>query len=1284
MTRKRLGKVFLVWLCIITLVMPFTSEVFAAALTKDDVTAVLESVPLREGGEESTDVDSEDYDQTQYKYAVSGVDVLKVTKEDDSNFEDTFYCVDASRSLTIKDTHNYKRATDNFQNYSDSEVQKWASSVGITEENYKALMYLLNNLYAKKLDPSYKDTFIEKAFAEKFKSDEEQEIDPPTTVQMVKENLTDDDIEVIQQWAIWSFTNGTGTTDNKAVYDSLGSIEVTKLVPSGEGAGVKEVKDNLKDPRKEYAGILYEYLVNSAKQAVRDGYTPNSESTNTYPSLDKSRDVKMEVDSTKEYYKVGPFKINGETAPSNFKITVSSEGGDLTSLDYKVYEGENDVTSSKRDFNFDFNKDYYIYLPIESKISSIKVKIEYNKNTDRNLSLWVGQNEEENLQPLVLILQEPGEVVTEELVANRPNPYDLALRKFIVSVDGVAQNRTPVPTPESLDKLASGNALTAEYNHPKAPVVIEKGNKIVYEFRIYNEGEVDANNIEIIDYLPEGLKLVENSEINTKFDWKVNGNEISTTKYVVGDVDNGTIKAFDKTNKVLSYGRVQVELELDGDPEQGLVLTNVAEIKTDDGYGDRDSAAGSIDKGTVNNNWTGHSENKDRDLDKNEYYKGKEDVENYDGLDYDDNDFEKVQVAGEQFDLSLQKFISEVNDEKLEREPDYDTTPLKNGKDDAEYTASKNPVNVETGNIVTFTLRVYNEGDIDGYAEEITDYIPEGLGFLVNYKTNFDNGWNISEEINSVKLSNVKNGTSHLKLEDFIDTESLDDVEIVLGKDKIKSTLLAKSDTSEDNLIKKFDGSDKLDYKDVKVSFIVVTEDEITLKNIAAITAEKDKDGTPIETDRGPGRDSTPVDDINPDDYTTGNEDDDDYDVIKTDKKDFDLALQKFITKLNDEAVTGREPVPSISNGKISYNSKTTDPLYVGNGDLVEYTLRIFNEGEIDGYAAEIKDDIPNGLVFVPDNETNKEYGWVMYDKDGKETTDPSLAASVKTTYLSKEASEDNLIGKFDGSNLLYKDVKLVFRVVENNIDKTITSEKRTLTNTAEITKNTDKDGNDIPDIDSTPDNNKQGEDDIDQEQVYVKYFDLALEKNLSKAIVTTNNETKEVTGDGLKIEIHKKNINSTSIQFVYRIKVTNEGEIEGYATEVTDYIPDGLSFNPANNPDWVQGEGNVIKTEALAKTLLKPGESAELEVVFDWIRSSDNIGKFVNVAEISEDWNPYDSKDIDSTPNNKVEGEDDQDDAPVWIGVVTGLGDRPYILLTSTVLVILATGIILIKKYVL
>ena len=84
MTGKRLGKVLLVWLCIITMLMPFCSEVLAAALTGNETSAVvLESIPYREGGAESTGVTSSHYDQTSYAYKVSDTSVLKIVQDND-------------------------------------------------------------------------------------------------------------------------------------------------------------------------------------------------------------------------------------------------------------------------------------------------------------------------------------------------------------------------------------------------------------------------------------------------------------------------------------------------------------------------------------------------------------------------------------------------------------------------------------------------------------------------------------------------------------------------------------------------------------------------------------------------------------------------------------------------------------------------------------------------------------------------------------------------------------------------------------------------------------------------------------------------------------------------------------------------------------------------------------------------------------------------------------------------------------------------------------------------
>ena len=344
------------------------------------------------------------------------------------------------------------------------------------------------------------------------------------------------------------------------------------------------------------------------------------------------------------------------------------------------------------------------------------------------------------------------------------------------------------------------------------------------------------------------------------------------------------------------------------------------------------------------------------------------------------------------------------------------------------------------------------------------------------------------------------------------------------------------------------------------------------------------------------------------------------------------------------------------------------------------------------GYASKVKDDVPDGLEFLPDNEINKEYRWVL-SEDGK---------SIETDYLSKEQEQTegaNLIKAFDpelgitDTNPDYRDLKIAFRVTEPN------TSDRILVNTAEISDDRDENNDPVDDIDSTPDNNNEWneEDDLDKEFVKVKYFDLALKKWVSRAIVTNQDGSQNIietghTGDEdpeppAKVDLGRQDINKVTVKFEFQIKITNEGEIAGYATEVTDYIPEGLKFIQEDNPLWYPREPlngrERVGTTQLADTLLQPGESATISILLTWINDPNNMGLKTNIAEISQDDNDSDTPDIDSTPDNFTDGEDDIDDAPVMLTVA--LGDTQiYIGLGFIIVAMLTGGIWAIKRYVL
>ena len=852
----------------------------------------------------------------------------------------------------------------------------------------------------------------------------------------------------------------------------------------------------------------------------------------------------------------------------------------------------------------------------------------------------------------------PGQQDDDDFEKLKIKEFDLALRKFITKLnDEEITSRIPQP---DVSKLADGTATTATYNHPKTPISVAIGDVVEYTIRVYNEAEVDGYVEEITDHLPDQLEFIAGNEINTKYGWTVDSNnsKIIKTKYLskANETTEGDnkIKAFDGTK--LDYKDVKVVCKVVSTDPMPTKITNIADItKFTDGNGnivtDRDSQENNVN---IPSDLPGY---KDDEIGK-DYVPGQQ----------DDDDFEKLKIK--EFDLALRKFITKVNNTEIKsRIPQVDTTPLKNGTGTtAIYNHSKEPVKVSLGAVVEYTIRVYNEGQVDGYVEEIKDHLPDQLEFIKDNETNKKYGWTVDSTDSKV----------------------------------IKTSYLSKANekVAGENKIPAFDGT-TLSYKEVKVACKVVSTDPMPSKitNLADISDFTDGEGNKV-TDRDSKEDNVKIpedrpgykDDESKKDYVPGQEDDDDFEKVTLVK--FDLSLRKFITAVNNTEITSR--IPQVDVTPIKDGSSTTakydhpkDPVLVSNGNIVTYTIRVFNEGEMDGYASEIKDDMPQGLKFLTDNKTNIEYRWKMLDKDGKETENLDEAVSIVTDYLSKEQEKTagaNLLKAFDGEKLDYRDVKVAFEVTEPN------TSDRILINQAQISKDSDKDGNDVTDQDSVPDKWNEGEDDQDIEKVKVQYFDLSLRKWVTQAIVTENGEEKIIESghkaeddpeDVVKVDLKKSKINKVTIKFRYKIRVKNEGNIAGYAKELKDYIPNGLKFVPEDNPLWKQIDEKTITTDQTKDILLQPGDTTEVEVVLTWINDSENFGVMDNWAEISKDHNDFNSPDIDSTPDNNKKGEDDIDDAPVSVGVQTGQ-IKTFTTIGLAVLVILSSGVVLIKKFVL
>lgn len=1365
----RKSKVLLILAIIIAFcLVPFSNVVQAVSSYE------LGIVQAREGG---------------YAYQIEGKDIFKIVayNNDVYNYDNAIYCIKAGpgfggtitdplekRTYSISyDMKDLANIPENFKSMlpSDEMTTETIGDEEITYSKYNAVLWILDNMYLPKHPneterQAMRDALLTAAFQEQLAED----VTPPFTIDQI--NLTDDDIEVVQQLALWHFTN----TD-ESPYDQgtdLAAIQI-KAKESSDGYQGFDMKSH----RQEDAQTLYTYFIT---EAVKNAHIYGTGDNRNIPAPIVLSNTTLKTEYTENDIIVGPFNIQKQ---SELDFTISQKVLDQNEeevSDYKILyendEGQKVELEEGKTLKDIVGKNFYISVSKNSGINSLTLKLFVNYYESECIFWTVsGSNED---QPVVIVNKK---LKTDELTAGINYNFDLALRKFITQINN-EQVTTRVP-----EVVVDSNGQIT-YRHPKDPVAVESGDIVIYTIRVYNEGRISGYAEEIKDDIPSGLEFLPDHETNIKYGWTLTEDGKSIVTNYLGKDENKThlLNAFDyptmdkpdyeevevafkvvepnsSKNTIINTAQISEDLDENGNeiddidsvPDNNIlteddidkeylvlkefdlalrkfitavndteVTTRVPQITVDEngnvtythpktpvsvengdivvytiriynegetsGYANLikdDIPEGlefiidneinieyrwklSEDLKSVSTDYLSYERDENNILDAFDYpemqepdYKDvkiafrvtepntsknvlintaeieedadknnnptedKDSVPN-NGVESED-DIDKEYVRLKYFDLALRKFITAVNGEELAGEDSREPVVTIDSEGNIVYEHTKDPVPVATGDLVTYTLRIYNEGSIDGYASEIIDDVPDGLEFVPDNEINIKYGWQISDDGNQIRTD-------------------------YLSKDR-----------DVNNIITAFDNKTMTEpnYKDVQIVFKVIEPNTSSriLINVAEIAEDTDKNGNPVDD-----IDSIPENNV---------DSEDDIDIEKVKVVSFDLALRKFITAINEDEVTSRVPeVGFDEEGKITY-THPKDPVLVSNGDLVTYTIRVYNEGTLDGYAESIKDNVPEGLEFLPDNETNIAYGWVL-SEDGK---------TISTDYLSKAKSEDNIIKSFQKDTMEvpdFKDVKVVFKVTEEQLP-----EDRVLINIAEI----EDDGNefDSSDIDSTPNNNVDGEDDIDIEKVKVQYFDLALLKWVSKVIVTEDGVTteRETGHTGLenpepivKVELDKNKLSKTTVKFEYTIKITNEGQIAGYAKEISDYIPDGLEFIQEDNPQWTQADGKVT-TRQLENTLLQPGESATVTILLTWKNDQNNLDLKINTAEISEDYNEYDSNDIDSTPNNKVEGEDDIDTAPVILSLKTGQ-DRIYYVLIGTILLTIIGGVALIKKFVL
>jgi uncharacterized repeat protein (TIGR01451 family) len=418
----------------------------------------------------------------------------------------------------------------------------------------------------------------------------------------------------------------------------------------------------------------------------------------------------------------------------------------------------------------------------------------------------------------------------------------------------------------------------------------------------------------------------------------------------------------------------------------------------------------------------------------------------------------------------------------------------------------------------------------------------------------------------------------------------------------------------------------------LKLKLVQTTGGSKIYTNGAEITAMDDDNGDPRDNDDA---DSTPDD--NPDNDNPVTPGDPNDDVVDESPNDPNSP--------GDDDEDDSDPAgPKIFDLALRKVQLTALPSF-SYGQTVMFGIQLYNQGNIDAKDIVIVDTLPCGLEFLPTSAINIAAGWV-YNPATRE---------VRTTYR-------NVLAAGTSTQLM----------LDNRVVPCYTTVGKAWTNWAEIESANDNDPN-TPnppvDIDSDPDGNNnndpggqpntpeddeingdpnnpnnpgapQDEDDHDPHQIEV--FDLAVRK-------TVDNRGPYRIGETA----------------TFRLKVFNQGNVPARNIVLNDYLRSGFSFNPATNAGWTLTSAPTPAVNGLLNytipTLLVPGDSIvvtlKLEIALD---ANPAVTDWWNYAEIrtAQDTlgnNRHD--DADSTPNSNSPYENDVEPDDAWDNVVNGNG---------------------------
>jgi len=521
---------------------------------------------------------------------------------------------------------------------------------------------------------------------------------------------------------------------------------------------------------------------------------------------------------------------------------------------------------------------------------------------------------------------------------------------------------------------------------------------------------------------------------------------------------------------------------------------------------------------------------------------------------------------------------------------------------DLELTKSVLPVSGSAGDTVTFNLQIFNNNSLGGTVTAtgvaVRDYIPSGYTIVpgsVNFAGQYNVGdntitWNnltipVGSRLTLTFQAVIRPNGSYVNNAQIIASDQFD-------SDSTPNNNIAAEDDQDDASII-LDSADLSLQKTVSPAAVSINDNVIfTIRvtnsgpnNATGITvSDQLPAGYTYVSDNGAGKynNTTGI-------WNVGNLNNGNTLTLQITAKVNVATPANYINTAEIQTAHQRDPDSTPGNGLIEDDlaranvtlqsadlelSKTVSPTSAAAGQQVDFTINVVNLGPGNATGAAVKDVIPAGYTLIPGSVSN---GGVYQ----------TAAAALQWSDLSLPA----------GSN-----INLTFSAIVNPSGNYL--------NTAQVT------ASDLPDPDSTPNNNSATEDDQDNAEII--FIGPSADLSLVKNVVAGN--TSPIVGS----------------QISFELIITNSGPNNAAGVQVTDLLPSGYQYLNYSSSAGLYNSTTGIWNVGTVDNGVSESLILDVRVL--------PTGDYLNIAQVTASNLP----DPDSTPNNDDgdQSEDDEDNA--------------------------------------